>query len=317
LVPCAAFHSDLRPPTSDLWQSLMEHIVLSPGKVNLFLKVVSRRPDGYHNLVSLVDPISIYDTIHIHEEPSDRVIVEDDRNILPTGSANTIYRAIMALRERYGIKHGVRIMVEKKIPIGAGLGGPSSNAAVVIREMARLWNLQTTPEELVALGKLVGADVPLFLYGKACIMKGIGDRITPAQVPFLWYVIVYPRFVLRTKEVYEGLTIVLTKSENDINLSDKFNAVSDIADLLENDLEQVAFRQCPGIKSIKERLVQAGALGSLMSGSGSSVFGVFESEGGAREASRKVRDLGDVFIAHSTVEEEGKDGDYRSQDLPR
>jgi 4-diphosphocytidyl-2-C-methyl-D-erythritol kinase len=294
----------------------MEHIFLSPAKVNLFLKVVSKRPDGYHNLVSLVDIISLHDIIHIYEEPTDSVIVEDDRNLLPTGSANTIYRAIMALKEGYGVKHGVRVMVEKKIPIGAGLGGPSSNAAVIIREMARLWRLEATFEDLVAIGKLVGADVPLFMYGKPCIIKGIGDRITPAQLPFLWYVIVYPRVVLRTKEVYEGLRIVLTKSENDINLSDKFNAVSDIADLLENDLEQAAFRQCPGIKSIKERLLQAGALGSLMSGSGSSVFGLFESEGGAREASRKVRDLGSVFIAHS-AEEEGKDGDYRCQDLPR
>ncbi len=207
-------------------------------------------------------------------------------------------------------------MVEKKIPIGAGLGGPSSNAAGVIREMSRLWGLPASFEDLVALGKLVGADVPLFLYGKTCIMRGIGDIITPAQVPFLWYVIVYPRFVLHTKEVYEGLKIVLTRSENDINLSDTFSSVSDIADLLENDLEPVAFRQCPGIKSIKERLLQAGALGSLMSGSGSSVFGVFENEGGAREALQRVRDLGSVFIAHS-IEEEGKDGDYRSQDLPR
>lgn len=295
---------------------LMEHIFLSPAKVNLFLKVVSKRPDGYHNLVSLVDPISLYDIIHVYEESTDSVIVEDDRNLLPKGPGNTIYRAIMALRERYGIKYGVRVMVEKKIPIGAGLGGPSSNAAVIIREMSRLWRLESSFEELVAVGKRVGADVPLFLYGKPCIMKGIGDIISPARVPFLWYVIVYPRVVLHTKEVYEGLNTVLTKSENDINLSDKFSSVSDIADLLENDLEQVAFRQCPGIKSIKERLVQAGALGSLMSGSGSSVFGIFESEGGAREASRRVRDLGSVFMTHS-IEEEGKDGDYRRQDLPR
>jgi 4-diphosphocytidyl-2-C-methyl-D-erythritol kinase len=284
--------------------------------VNLFLKVVSRRPDGYHNLVSLVDPISLYDVLHVEEEPTDRVIIEDDCNLLPQGPGNTIYKAIMALKERYGVKRGVRVMVEKRIPIGAGLGGPSSNAAVVIREMSRLWGLQTSFEDLVALGKLVGADVPLFLYGKPCIMRGIGDIITPAQVPFLWYVIVYPRFVLHTKEVYEGLKIVLTRSENDINLSDTFSSVSDIADILENDLEPVAFRQCPGIKSIKERLLQAGALGSLMSGSGSSVFGVFENEGGAREALQRVRDLGSVFIAHS-LEEEGKDGDYRSQDLPR
>jgi len=294
----------------------MEHTFLSPAKVNLFLKVILKRPDGYHNLVSLVDPVSLYDIIHIFEEPTERIIVEDDRNLLPTGSGNTIYRAVTALRERYGVKDGVRIMVEKRIPIGSGLGGPSSNAAVVIREMARLWKIRATSEELLDVGRLVGADVPLFLYGKQCIMRGIGDRIAPAQLPLLWYVIVYPRVVLHTKEVYEGLRIVLTKSENDINLSDKFNTVSDIAELLENDLEEVAFRQCPGIKSIKERLIQAGALGSLMSGSGSSVFGVFESEGGAREASEKVRDLGSVFMAHS-VQEEGKDGDYRSQDLPR
>ncbi|HQO62712.1 MAG TPA: 4-(cytidine 5'-diphospho)-2-C-methyl-D-erythritol kinase, partial [Syntrophorhabdus sp.] len=145
----------------------MTHTVLSPAKVNLFLKVVSKRPDGYHNIVSIVDIISVFDVIHIEEIPDDVIIIEDDKDILPKDAANTMYRAAVALKERFKINRGVRVFVEKNIPIGSGLGGPSSNAATVLKELARIWKIKINEAELNDIGKGIGADVPLFLYGNA------------------------------------------------------------------------------------------------------------------------------------------------------
>jgi 4-diphosphocytidyl-2-C-methyl-D-erythritol kinase len=276
-----------------------ERVLLSPAKVNLYLKVVGKRPDGYHDLVSVVDVISLYDVLRIRAGEDGEVAVRDDRGLLPDGQANTIYRAIMLLKERCGRPDGVSVEVEKRIPLGSGLGGGSGNAATVMKDLARAWGLSLTPEELSGLGRQVGADVPLFMYGKSCIMRGVGERIMPVELPKIWYVVVYPGVAISTAEVYRGLRIVLTKRENDVTFSGKFSQVVDVADILENDLEEVAISICPEIKTIKEQLRGSGALGSLMSGSGSAVFGVFEDETRARKASEEVGSLGSVFIAHS------------------
>ncbi|OPY76163.1 MAG: 4-diphosphocytidyl-2-C-methyl-D-erythritol kinase [Syntrophorhabdus sp. PtaU1.Bin058] len=277
----------------------MEHIALSPAKVNLYLKILSRRPDGYHNIESIVDPISIYDVIHIKEIDDGRIVVRDNRGVLPDGRGNTIFRAVELLRGRYRIGKGVEIFVEKNIPIGSGLGGPSSNAATVLRELAGIWGLNVKEDELRDLGKAIGADVPLFLYGRPCIMRGIGDIISPVELPGMWYIVVYPDVEIPTKEVYNRIKIVLTNTENDIKLLGKFNTLYDIADILENDLEKVGIIMCPQIKTIKKTLKESGAVGSLMSGSGSSVFGIFKTERDAEKALAHVKDLGEVFLAHS------------------
>jgi len=271
----------------------------SPAKVNLLLKVLGRRPDGYHNIVSIVDLISLEDTLHVEELADDLVIVEDDKRLLPSGHPNTVYRAAMLLKETYRVKRGARFFIEKNIPIGAGLGGPSSNAAAALHALVDIWGLPVMPSALFEIGAKIGADVPLFLYGKSCIMKGIGEQLTPIQLPHMWYVIVYPGIALHTRDVYEGLKIPLTSAQNEVTLFPRFYTVFDVARVLENDLEKVAFSLHPEVHIAKKSIQNAGAIGSLMSGSGSSVFGVFESEGDAREAAEKARGLGNVFVAHS------------------
>ncbi|MHB8110431.1 MAG: 4-(cytidine 5'-diphospho)-2-C-methyl-D-erythritol kinase, partial [Syntrophorhabdaceae bacterium] len=129
--------------------------VLSPAKVNLYLKIVARRPDGYHDLYSLVDLISLYDTIHIEEIPGDKIIVDDDKGILPHGDANTVYAAIRLLKDATGTKRGIRIFIEKNIPIGSGLGGPSSDAATVLKALCEYWELALNAGQLAAIGKRV------------------------------------------------------------------------------------------------------------------------------------------------------------------
>lgn len=277
----------------------MKKTVLSPAKVNLYLKVLSKRPDGYHNILSIVDIISIYDTIHIEDIEGDEIVISDDKGVLPRGEGNTMFRAVRMLREAASVRRGVRIFIEKGIPIGSGLGGPSTNAATVLKELCTSWELPIDDEELRHIGSRIGADVPLFLYGRPCIMEGIGDVINPVELPKMWYVVVYPNVAISTKTVYEGLKIVLTNNQNDIKLRGNFKKTGDIASFLENDLEHVGIAICPQIKEIKNRLKEAKALGSLMSGSGSSVFGIFENEEDARQASSSVNEMGTVFVGRS------------------
>ena len=271
----------------------------APAKVNLFLKILSKRPDGYHNLISLVDLLSIYDLLHFETIPEDTIQVEDDKGILPSGEANTVYKAAKLLKETYKVPGGVRIFVEKIIPIGSGMGGPSSDAAATLKALVEMWKLKVPETELARLGASIGADVPLFLHGGPCIMEGIGDIITPVTLLSLWYVVVYPDTAISTKEVYGRLRIVLTKEENDYKFMGIFKSIGDIADNLENDLEQIGIEMCPTIKTIKEKLVEAGAVGSMMSGSGSSVFGIFKNGRDARKAAQFLGDLGGVFVGQS------------------
>ena len=277
----------------------MKHTFYAPAKVNLFLKVLSKRPDGYHNIVSLVDLIALYDVVHIEEIDGDVIIVRDDKGLLSDGEGNTLYRAAKLLKETCSIHKGVRIDVEKMIPIGSGLGGPSSDAATVLKGLSKIWNLSLTDMELMGIGKRIGDDVPLFLYGKPCIMEGIGDIITPVDLPVLYYIIVYPGVIVQTKEVYGILRIVLTNKENDIKLMGNFKSIDGIVNSLENDLEQIGISICPEIKTIKDKMMEAGASGVLMSGSGSSVFGIFQNDMDARRASPFVQNMGSVFITNS------------------
>jgi len=273
----------------------------SPAKVNLFLKVINKREDGYHNIISIVDIISIFDRITIKEVDDDNVIVNDNKGILPVGRANTLFKAATLIKERYNIKNGIEIFIEKNIPIGSGLGGPSSNAVAVIKGLVKLWNINAEEVELYNIAKKIGADCPLFLYGRHCIMKGVGELISPLRLPKLFYVIVYPKRPISTKDVYESLKIVLTKKENDIKLSVNFKSVHDVVNVLHNDLEKAAIAMFPDIIRIKERLLQAGAMGSIMSGSGSSVFGIFENSAKAEKAVPGVCDLGNIFTAESII----------------
>lgn len=292
----------------------MIRTVLSPAKVNLFLKVVSKRPDGYHNIVSIVDIISLCDVIHIKVIPDGTVTVKDDKGVLPDGMANTVYRAVVALKEIFNISSGVNIFIEKNIPIGSGLGGPSSNAASVLKELVKIWNISISETKFYEIGKNIGADVPLFLYGKPCIMSGIGDEISPVQLPRLWYAIIYPNVSISTKRVYEDVKIVLTKKQNDIKLVAKFKRAQEVCSILENDLEKIGILLCPAIQTIKERLIEAGACGALMSGSGSSVFGIFENEEEAKGALALLTNMGTIFVAHS-VDSGGNYGGYGCQNI--
>ncbi len=277
----------------------MESFLPSFAKVNLFLKVLRKRDDGYHDIVSLVDLISLSDSIRIKETEEDQIVVKRISGEMPEGRENVIYRAVELLKQRFSIKKGIVVEVKKRIPLGAGLGGGSSNAATVIRALNSLWDLKISPSELLEIGKSIGADVPLFLYGKACIIRGVGEKITPVTLPRIWYLIVYPEVEMKSKEVYSRVKIVLTKNGDDIKLKKNFSSLEEVVRILENDLEETVIEMCPKIGEIKDLLTSCGAKGALVTGSGSSVFGCFEDKKSAERAARSMAPYGRVFVACS------------------
>ena len=272
----------------------------SPAKVNLFLRVLRKRADGYHDILSLMQRISLCDEMSFSLR-DEGIVVKCPGTSLPEDRGNIVCRAAEAILARANGNTGVEITIHKKIPVAAGLGGGSSNAAttlVTLNEMAET-NLGT--EELMRMGARLGADVPFFIFGRTALASGIGDRLEAVDgIPRIWFVLINPGFEISTREVYESLQLGLTEDSRQYTMP-RFTTMSRVAEELYNDLENVSLPLYPALSEIKGHLMAQGALGSLMSGSGSTVFGIFESEDSARKAEVKLREahVGSVFVASS------------------
>jgi 4-diphosphocytidyl-2-C-methyl-D-erythritol kinase len=250
---------------------------------------VGKRNDGYHLIDSLMAPVGLYDEIELvkggSKEP--RLEVTTDHPGVPSGSGNLAYRAAALLMSEKALDEPVRIHIRKRIPVGAGLGGGSSDAAATLMGLNRFFRLKLSGKEILSLASRLGADVPFFTYGRPARARGIGDRIKPLRsFPRLWIVIVYPGFEVSTRWVYENVT--LTKGGKNTSIKTPLRDPKNLVRLLINDLEKVTIRRYPRIGLLKERLIEEGAAGALMAGSGSSVFGIFTSEQHAREAWRRL-----------------------------
>ncbi|MFQ5849836.1 MAG: 4-(cytidine 5'-diphospho)-2-C-methyl-D-erythritol kinase [Candidatus Binatia bacterium] len=266
--------------------------ILAPAKVNLYLRVVGKRDDGYHLIDSLMVPVSLYDEIEITRPRKAKgvlMVTCDDSNV-PAGRKNLVYKAGTLLLRQKGIRDPVRVHIRKRIPIGAGLGGGSSDAAAAMLGLNRFLRLGYHRGTILSLAAGVGADVPFFVYGCPARARGVGEQLRPLPFfPKLWMVILYPGFAVSTRWIYRNLEIKLTKVNKNTNLNLCLEDPSELARLLVNDLEGVTIRRYPCLASLKERLVQEGAVGALMSGSGSSVFGIFAAEKGAKKAFRRLQ----------------------------
>lgn len=256
------------------------------AKVNLYLDIVGKRADGYHELITLMCPIELCDTLQISFETHE-ISVSCDHPAVPNGPENIAHTAARRFfRAAAPPVDGVTIEIEKNIPVGAGLGGGSSNAAAVLSGLNACFDSPLSPEALHRLGKTIGADVPFFLYNTPAVATGIGDVITPfSRLRPSSLVLVYPRYLLSTYDVYKNFNLGLTKNEKK-NTKDifKLDWSARTPKLLFNALEPVAFELCPQIKTIKRELLNAGAQGALMSGSGSSVYGIFSNPKTAENA---------------------------------
>jgi len=254
-------------------------VVPAPAKLNLYLCVVGRRADGYHLLETLMVKLDLIDRLTFSRSGRElklRVAGAD----LPTDEGNLVFRAAQAFFAAAGFEAEVEIFLEKKIPLAAGLGGGSSDAAAALLGLNEMFDHPLDQQSLAALGLNLGADVPFFLYpGPVAWAQGIGEKIQPGPLlPSVAFLLINPGWPLSTAWVYNNFKLKLTNRERD-HISLKFNERSFTKwPVLVNDLETVVLPQYPELTLIKERLVSAGAVGALMSGSGPTVFGVFSGQ---------------------------------------
>lgn len=258
--------------------------VKAPAKVNVYLKVVGRRSNGYHDLEMVMVPLTLADEITLTSIPSGvEFHLKGDGDSGMRGEKNLACRAANMIRESCGRRDGVRIELAKNVPVAAGLGGGSSDAAAVLKGLNKLWNLDLMAEDLAKLGVALGADVPFFCYGAPSFVEGIGDRVTPYDsFPNISFLLVNPGFGVSTPWVYQQYDLELTPKDAGARVRPHFQLFSEVSASLHNDLEAVTIKAFPEISKIKDVLIELGAAGALMSGSGPTVFGVFE-EGSSRD----------------------------------
>ncbi len=272
----------------------------APAKLNLRLKITGRRPDGYHELVSLMVPIDLFDLLELRVTGKRGIELSCEGFWVPTDENNLAYQAALSFLSKAKIEQGVSIKLTKNIPVAAGLGGGSSDAAATLLTLNEIWSQPLSLSELHTMAVQLGADVPFFLYSEPSLATGIGEILEPLKKwPKLWYVIVTPPIQVSTSWVYGALKLELTRGEYDYIVKFLKNAPFAVSAILENDLEEVTSTRFPVIETIKEFLVNAGAEGALMTGSGPSVFGVFSSLNQALSAKQFLisQSLGDVFVA--------------------
>jgi len=266
--------------------------IKSPAKINLGLRVVGKRDDGYHDIETIFQMVSLYDDIKLTES-EEEIILYTNNNTIPSDEKNLAYKAAQLLRKKKGIKRGVKIEIYKNIPVSAGLGGGSSNAAATLLGLNYLWDLKLSNVELSPLARHLGADVPFFLSGPRALGTERGDKLQILPVTNKFYVILLnPRLSISTEWVYKNLKLELTKSRKNINMKKFISERSDIEnikDILFNDLESVVMEKYNIIVRMKDVLLSAGALGSLMSGSGSTVFGLFKDYSSAEQAGKMIK----------------------------
>jgi 4-diphosphocytidyl-2-C-methyl-D-erythritol kinase len=273
-------------------------VIPSPAKINLFLKVVGKRPDGYHEIITLLCRISLFDTVVLAFNRS-AISIECAHPRVPEDKSNLAHRAASLFLGALSMHDGVAIFIDKVIPVAAGLGGGSSNAAAVLMGLNQHYGLPLADRELMGIALKVGADVPFFLVRHSAIARGIGDHLEVYKdVPPLSVVLVRPIFEVSTSWVYKNLNLGLTNCEKSFKYHCFEEDFSKVNDLLCNDLEQVTIRKFPQIKIVKRALIDLGAETALMSGSGPSVFGLFKDRHQAKKAFHSIRDRGewDTFL---------------------
>lgn len=265
----------------------------APAKINLILKVISRRTDGYHELETIMHTISLADQIHVGTTPGG-ITVESNSSAIPAGQDNLAYRAAALYMERTGTKAGVKIFIEKNIPVGAGLAGGSTDAAAVLKALEYLFPARLAPGELQSMAAVIGSDVAFCLQEGTAIARGRGELLTPLddRGPMLDLVLVVPDFQVSTAEVYQAYEV--SHDHQNIETAAFVDAwrnrdISSMAPLIYNDLEAVSLTKHNEIGQIKTGLKQAGALNALMSGSGPAVFGIFSDRATAEKAANIMR----------------------------
>ena len=262
-------------------------IVKAPAKVNLYLDVINKRPDGYHNIETVFERIDLCDWLKISILPKNIIKITSNES-LPLGRNNTVYRAADLLIKKYNLKCGFKIEIDKRIPVAAGLGGGSSDGAAALLGICDLLNISVKREILAKMSAKIGADVPFFVSGYSRAHgTGIGEKLLPIkQAQTMYFLLVVPAIRIYTASVYNSIKLTLTKKLPNANILRHYSqyiSITNLKHILYNKLEDVVLPSYPVLSTIKKALNKAGAEGILVSGSGSCVYGIFS---GRKEAVR-------------------------------
>jgi 4-diphosphocytidyl-2-C-methyl-D-erythritol kinase len=263
--------------------------ILSPAKINLFLHICGKRPDGYHELFSLMCRVTLFDELTLQIGRGKTIEIDCSHSDVPADDTNLAHRAASLFQSNLNSAQGVNIHLNKKIPVAAGLGGGSSNAASVLLALNAHYDHPFTREQLMEMGLALGADVPFFIFQKPAIATGIGEKLEAFQGELPYHILLlYQGFNVSTAETYQNLNFGLTNDQknptNDSLKRDRFDPVCHLT----NDLERVTVAKYPEIGSAKEKLLNLGAIGALMSGSGPTVFGLFDNAETAKSARQSL-----------------------------
>lgn len=264
----------------------------APAKINLTLDVLGKRADGYHDIESVMHQVDLCDKVSVAIIPQG-IEVYSNMNALPDGMNNLAYQAAKAIVSRFEIKTGFRIFLEKNIPLSAGLAGGSTNAAAVIKAIDQILGLNISLPDMLDIGKFIGSDVPFCLVGDTAIARGRGELLTRVSHRIkLHLVLVNPGFQVSTARIYNLIDEEsITERPNSLEMA---RALADgsferVVSELSNVMERVTLKQHPALQGIKDDLLQSGAAGALMSGSGPTIFGLFSEMEEARRAFHSLK----------------------------
>lgn len=256
----------------------------APAKINLLLDVLRKREDGFHEVEMIMTMVDLADRLEMEELPRDQIVLSSQVGFIPLDEKNLAFQAAKLVKERYGVKQGVYIHLDKQIPVAAGLAGGSSDAAATLRGLNRLWGLSLGGEELERLGAELGSDVPFCIRGGTALATGRGEKLQPIQSPpQCWVILAKPPINVSTADVYGKLRANELKPHQHPSLKNMLDAIAnesfpDVCASLGNVLETVTLDRYPEVRQIKECMERLGADGVLMSGSGPTVFGLVSKE---------------------------------------
>ena len=261
-------------------------------KINLGLDVIRKRPDGYHDLDMIMQMVDVYDDVIIEKKAGEEIVVKADAAVLSNGKDNLAYMAAKMLFDEFGIKSGVEITIHKRIPIAGGMAGGSSDCATTLIGINEMFNLGLSKQQLMERGVKLGADVPYCVLGGTAIARGIGEVLTPLPTPPQCHVIIAkPPISVSTAYVYGHIRpdeITKRPDIEQMTLAIKEQDLNKLSDLLYNVMEEVTVSEYPVIEKLKSIMLENGALNSIMSGSGPTVFGLFDDREKAQAAMRAL-----------------------------
>lgn len=258
----------------------------APAKINLALDVLNKREDYYHNLHMVMTTIDLYDRISFEKLNNDTIILESNKPYLPNDEKNLVFKTASLIKKKYNVKYGLKIHINKNIPVSAGLGGGSSDAAATIRALNRLFKLNLSLNEMIDVGSEIGSDVPFCIYNKTAEVIGRGEIIKPLpKVPKCWIILVKPHFGVSTKEVFDNISMEkISHPDVDSMISAiKTQDYLKMCQVLGNSLESITFELFPKVKEIKQKLEILGVDATLMSGSGPTIFALVRKEQKAKK----------------------------------